>query len=146
MKSRIQLQVAKHMIAVWLKPNDPDALKGAYWTIDQCWPGLARRVLRTWAKALVKNPERYEFTGFGYRKLDMQDYFSNYEIQAIVEIVDKMPDITLEQKRGMYRSITHHKYMYGMDTPSAIQAGIGIYWGCSPRTFRPAKPVLKALK
>lgn len=146
MKSKIQMQVAKHMIAVWLEAGKKESLNDAFYTIEKCWPGLPRRTLRVWAKALYKNPERYEFTGFGYRKLDLADYFNSGEIKAIVQIIENMPDTNTIMQRGMYRSIAHHKYMYGLDSPSAIQAGIGSYFGTEKRRFRPAKPVLKPIK
>lgn len=151
MKSTIQMQVAKHMIAVWMKPDDPDALSDAYGIINQCWSGLSRRVLRTWAKALVKNPERYEFTGYAYKQLKLEDHFSTDEVTGIKAILDLNEEVTTDNYNDVVRSIIHHKYCYGMDAFTAFDVGTAVYFGNNSderytRKYRPAKPVLKPIE
>lgn len=151
MKSRIQMNVAKHMIAVWTDVNDKNSLNEAFDTINRCWPGLSRRVLRSWAKALHKNPERYEFTGYGFKQTVFEDHFSTDEVNAIEAILELNDNVTESNYGDVERSIIHHKYCYGMDSQTAIDVGIAVYFGNRSeerytRKYRPAKPVLKPMK
>lgn len=151
MKSRIQMNVAKHMIAVWTDVNDKDSLADAFDTINRCWPGLSRRVLRSWAKALHKNPDRYEFTGYAYKKLKLEDHFSTDEVIGIKAVLELHDKVTNENYSDVERSIIHHKYCYGMDAYTALDVGSAVYFGNRSeerytRKYRPAKPVLKSLK
>lgn len=115
MKSKIQMRRAKHMIAIWL---------------------------RTWAKELYKNPERYEYTGMAYKNLKLCDHFTYEESAQIFAIVRDA-----EEKDGdaefMIRSIIQHKWVYRLSTEDAIKNGIDVYYGRNTNTYRPAKPVLK---
>lgn len=150
MKSKIQMQVAKHMIAVWIDVNSKkESLTDAYDTIDRCWPQLARRVLRTWAKTLHKNPERYEFTGYAFSKTELKDHFYKDEISFIETLLDSLPTVNKTNYNDVVRSIIHHKWVYGMDTFTSVEHGIASYFNnrTEPRfnrKYRPAKPVLKS--
>lgn len=149
MKSKIQMQVAKHMIAVWIDVNSKnESLTESYDTIDRCWPQLPRRVLRAWAKALHKNPERYAFTGYAFTQPELKDHFYNDEIIVIEALLDSIPTVNKTNYNDIVRSIIHHKWVYGMDTFTAIEHGIASYFKnrTEPRfnrKYRPAKPVLK---
>lgn len=145
------MNVAKHMIAVWTDVNDKDSLADAFDTINRCWPRLSHRVLRSWAKAIHKNPERYEFTGYAYKKLNLEDHFSTDEINGIETILELNENVTKENYDDVKRSIIHHKSCYGMDTYTALDVGSAVYFGNRSeerytRKYRPAKPVLKSLK
>lgn len=146
MKSKIQMQVAKHMIAVWTNVNDPDSLKEAFNTINNVWPELPRRELRVWAKALHKNPERYEFTGYAFKTQKLTDHFTDEEIVSVLDMVQKFAKNNFD---NVIRNIIHHKYVYGMDTFSSIEHGLAMNREDNTeerfnRKYRPAKPVLKA--
>lgn len=148
MKTKIQMQVAKHMLAVWTNVNDPDSLNDAYAIINSCWPYLSRRVLRTWVKALHQNPERYEYTGYAFKSLKLVDHFTDEEIIGILATVQNMEHGSAFD--DIIRSIIHHKYVYGMNTQTALEHGIAVYLGSDEprfhRRYRPAKPVLKPCK
>ena len=144
MKSRIQMNVAKHMIAVWTDVNDKDSLADAFDTINRCWPGRSRRVLRSWAKALHKNPERYEFTGYAFKALSLFDHFDDSEVDLINTKV--RAECPRDEVSSVIKSIIHFKWVYGMNTEDAIKNGMDSFYGKNTRKYRPAKPVLKPLK
>lgn len=145
MKSSIQMRVAKHMIAVWTDVKDEASLQDAFATIDTCWPNLSRRTLRVWAKALHKNPERYEFTGFAFKSFSLLDHFTDEEAGRILVLVRETAKEGSDFE-DVIRSIIHHKWVYGMSTEDAIKIGIDTYYGRHTRRYRPAKPVLKPIK
>lgn len=149
MKNKIQMQVAKHMIAVWIDENDPvTSLQNSFELINNCWWGISRRELRTWAKALCKNPERYEFTGYAYKVLSLNDFFDPEEVQLISDAIDSTGIHDVDRVM-IERTIIHHKHVYKMSTEFALKIGIAAYFGNKPYpnvNRRPLKPKLKELK
>ena len=143
MKSSIQMRVAKHMIAIWINPEHKSiSLSDAFDTIDNTWPGLSRRTLRVWAKTLVNNPERYEFTGMAYKQLKLTDHFTDEEVDHILKTVYYHHRSDFDY---IIRSIIQYKWVYGMSTEKAIEHGTNAFFGEDIKR-RPVKPVLKPIK
>lgn len=149
MKSSVQMNVAKHMLAIWMKPKSK-SLKDTFSTIDRCWPMLSRRVLRSWVKALHKNPERYEYTSLSFKKLKLEEHFTPDELNDITSTVDLIAP-TDSHHRDIYRIIIMNKWVYGQSSAIALEAGLKEYYGASYKTEyegkfikRAPKPVLKS--
>lgn len=143
MKSKIQMRRAKHMIAIWLKPGDKESLKDAFDTAKRCWNRSSQRVLKTWAKELYKNPERYEFTGMAHKELKLEDFFTEDDCQYVLDTVQE--HVSSSDKHYAIRSIIQHKWVYELSTDYAIQYGLEAYFGKGLK-FRPKRPVLKGIK
>lgn len=148
MKSSVQMQVAKHMLAIWMKPTK-SSLIDSFSTIDRTWPQLSRRVLRTWAKSVNKNPESYPYTGLAFKRLNLEDYFTPEEVDKITRKVDDVAPAG-SHHRDIYRLVIINKWVYGQIAEIALEAGLHNYYGegykCDFNTDfskRPPKPVLK---
>jgi|AGFS01.1.fsa_nt_gi hypothetical protein len=142
MKSKIQMRRAKHMIAIWMEPGNPESLVDALDTARRCWNRSSQRVLRVWAKELHRNPERYEFTGMATKSLKLTDHFNAEEIDTITKTVYHLNGADFDH---IIRSIIQHKWVYRLSTEDAIKYGIEAYHGEGLK-HRPAKPVLKPCK
>lgn len=140
MKSKIQMRRAKHMIAIWLKPGEPESLVDALHTAKHCWNHSSQRILRTWAKELYNNPLRYEFTGMAYKELKLTSYFTQEEIEQVLANVQMHVEST--EHDYAIRGIIHHKWVYGLSTEDAIKFGIEVHNG-GKLSHRPKTPVLK---
>lgn len=145
MKTKVQMNVAKHMIAVWLKPGDKSSLVQALDCIKSSWSKLPKRELRTWAKALYNNPERYKFTSLGYMNWnDLSQFFSSEEIE-MVRLAAQQYSTDPDEVYYIIRSISHSKYCYNLSTTNAIEKGIEVYYSVD-KLPRVVKPVLQPLK
>lgn len=144
MKNKIQMRVAKHMFAIWLKPGDKESLKESLSQSGDMWNRLSRRVLRTWIKSLSKNPERYEFTGMAYKELRLCDFFTGEECNDILMKVFNVASGS--DVDYILRIICQRKLVYKLDTETTLKEGIEEYCNSGKYHRRPVKPVLKGIK
>lgn len=145
MKLSKQMKVAKHALAIFLKPGDKSSLEQQLEWARNSWPDLSQRVLRSWVKALYVNPERYEFTGMVHKDshFELKNFFNLDEVDWVESVIrDKSLVCDYDM---IVRSICHHAYVYKQNVNDATINGIEAYYGSANR-FYPADPKLAPLE
>lgn len=119
MRTTKQMKVAKHMLAIWLKPNDNETYKESLALASSSWYNLPQRVLKSWVRMLHKDPSKYEFTGLAYKELYLKDHFSPEECQEIEELLIKY-DAEPNTARNIRRYIIINKWVKKLSSREAI--------------------------
>lgn len=128
MNSRKMMKVAKHSLAIWLKPNDPESLKEQLHMCSQSWNCLPQRVLKSWVKTLSRNPEHYEFTGLAFKQKLLTEHFSPEEIERNQKYFTNS-DST--EREYLVSNIVINRWVYKMEPDEAFLKGWENYFGRS---------------
>lgn len=124
MRTTKQMKVAKHMLAIWLKPNDKETYKESLALASSSWYNLPQRVLKSWVRMLHKDPSKYEFTGLAYKELHLKDHFSTEECNEI-ELTLKKFAADSYTARNIRRYIIINKWVNKLSTQDAINDAFG---------------------
>lgn len=128
MHSRKMMKVAKHALAIWLNPNDPESLKEQLKMCSQCWNCLPQRVLKKWVKTLYRNPAFYEFTGMAYKPKLLADHFTPEEIDRNQKYFSK---VDASDREYLVSNIVINRWVYKMNPDEAFLKGWENYFGRS---------------
>lgn len=128
MHNKKQMKIAKHSLAIWLNPNDPESLKEQLRTCSSSWYNLPQRTLKKWVKTLYANPEKYEFTALAYKEKNLEDHFSTEEIERNQFYFEKRTEL---EKKGIRENAVIYRWVNKLEPDEAFREAYKSYMGTS---------------
>lgn len=138
MHSKKMMKVAKHALAIWLKPHDEESLKEQLEMCSRCWNCLPQRILKKWVKTLSKNPELYEFTGMAFKEKRLEDHFSTEEIERNSKYLKRAKDsLDTGEYTSLVSNIVIHRWVNKESPDDAFAKGYKDYYGTGYKEYIP---------
>lgn len=128
MHSRKMMKVAKHSLAIWLKPHDAESLKEQLQICSQSWDCLPQRVLKKWVKTLSRKPELYEFTGLAFKPKRLEEHFTEEEIDRNQKY---LANVDSNEREYIIGNVVINRWVRKMDPDAAFKEGWENYFGRS---------------
>lgn len=126
MHSKKMMKVAKHSLAIWLKPHDDESLKEQLELCSRSWNCLPQRVLKKWVKTLSRNPEMYEFTGLAFKPMLLVDHFTPEEIDRNQKY---LKDLDSTERSYVVSNIVIKRWVDKLEPDEAFKQGWENYFG-----------------